>query len=44
MAQKPSASTSSNTEAMGSTLASASADAPEQRDQVASKLVDRFAI
>ena len=44
MAQKPSASTSSNTEAMGSTSASASADAPEQRDQVASKLVDRFAI
>ena len=26
------------------TSASASADAPEQRDQVASKLVDRFAI
>ena len=40
MAQKPSASMSSDTEAM----ASASADVPEQRDQVASKLVDRFAI
>jgi uncharacterized protein (DUF697 family) len=40
MAQKPSASTSSDSEAM----ASASADVPEQRDQVASKLVDRFAI
>jgi uncharacterized protein (DUF697 family) len=40
MAQKPSASMSSDTEAM----ASASADAPEERDQVASKLVDRFAI
>ena len=40
MAQKPSASMSSNTEAM----ASASADVPEPRDQVASKLVDRFAI
>ena len=40
MAQKPSASMSSNTEAM----ASASADVPESRDQVASKLVDRFAI
>jgi uncharacterized protein (DUF697 family) len=42
MAQKPSASMSSDSEAMGST--SASADVPEQRDQVASKLVDRFAI
>jgi uncharacterized protein (DUF697 family) len=40
MAQKPSASMSSDSEAM----ASASIDAPEQRDQVASKLVDRFAI
>jgi uncharacterized protein (DUF697 family) len=40
MAQKPSASMSSDTEAM----AAASADVPEQRDQVASKLVDRFAI
>ena len=40
MAQKPSASMSSDSEAM----ASASTDAPEQRDQVASKLVDRFAI
>ena len=40
MAQKPSASMSSNTEAM----ASASADVPEERDQIASKLVDRFAI
>ena len=40
MAQKPSASMSSDTEAM----ASASTDVPEQRDQVASKLVDRFAV
>jgi uncharacterized protein (DUF697 family) len=40
MAQKPSASMSSDTGAM----ASASTDVPEQRDQVASKLVDRFAI
>jgi uncharacterized protein (DUF697 family) len=40
MAQKPSASMNSDTEAM----ASASTDLPEQRDQVASKLVDRFAI
>ena len=40
MAQKPSASMSSDSEAM----ASASTDVPEQRDQVASKLVDRFAI
>jgi uncharacterized protein (DUF697 family) len=40
MAQKPSASMSSDTEAIAST----SSDAPEQRDQVASKLVDRFAI
>src|SRR5215470_9514695 len=38
MAQKSSASMSSDSEAMAST------DAPEQRDQVASKLVDRFAI
>jgi uncharacterized protein (DUF697 family) len=41
MAQKPSASMSSDSEAMASTT---SADVPEQRDQVASKLVDRFAI
>ncbi len=40
MAQKPSASMSSDTEAM----ASASADVAEPRDQAASKLVDRFAI
>jgi uncharacterized protein (DUF697 family) len=40
MAQKPSASMSSDTEAMAST----SAELPEQRDQAASKLVDRFAI
>jgi len=40
MAQKPSSSMNSDTEAM----ASATADAPEQRDQVASKLVDRFAV
>src|SRR6516225_174094 len=40
MAQKPNASMSSDTGAM----ASGSADVPEQRDQVASKLVDRFAI
>ena len=40
MAQKPSASMSSDTGAM----ASASTEVPEQRDQVASKLVDRFAI
>jgi uncharacterized protein (DUF697 family) len=40
MAQKPSASMSSDTEAIAST----SSDVPEQRDQVASKLVDRFAI
>jgi uncharacterized protein (DUF697 family) len=40
MAQKPSASMNSESEAMAST----SADVPEQRDQVASKLVDRFAI
>jgi uncharacterized protein (DUF697 family) len=38
MAQKPSPSMSSDTEAM------ASAELPEQRDQAASKLVDRFAI
>ena len=44
MAQKPSASMSSDSEAMGSTSASASTDAPKQREQVASKLVDRFAI
>jgi uncharacterized protein (DUF697 family) len=41
MAQKPSASMSSDSEAMASTT---STDVPEQRDQVASKLVDRFAI
>jgi uncharacterized protein (DUF697 family) len=40
MAQKPSASMSSDSEAMAST----SAELPEQRDQAASKLVDRFAI
>jgi uncharacterized protein (DUF697 family) len=40
MAQKTDASMSSDSEAM----ASASTDVPEQRDQVASKLVDRFAI
>src|SRR5262249_559240 len=40
MAQKPNASMSSDTEAM----ASASTDVPEQRDEVASKLVDRFAV
>jgi uncharacterized protein (DUF697 family) len=40
MAQKPSASMSSDTEATAST----SAELPEQRDQAASKLVDRFAI
>ena len=40
MAQKPSASMSSDTEAM----ASATTEAPEQRDQAASKLVDRFAL
>jgi uncharacterized protein (DUF697 family) len=41
MAQKPSASMSSDSEAMTSTT---STDVPEQRDQVASKLVDRFAV
>lgn len=40
MAQKPSSSMSSDTEAMAST----SSDVPEPRDQDASKLVDRFAI
>jgi uncharacterized protein (DUF697 family) len=40
MAQKPSASMSSDADAMAST----SAELPEQRDQAASKLVDRFAI
>jgi uncharacterized protein (DUF697 family) len=44
MAQKPGASMSSDNEAMASTTASTSTDVPEQRDQVASKLVDRFAI
>jgi uncharacterized protein (DUF697 family) len=43
MAQKPSASMSSDTEAMAST-ASTSTEVPEQRDQAASKLVDRFSI
>src|SRR5215472_18396004 len=38
MAQKSSASMSSDSEAMAST------DVPEQRDQAASKLVDRFSI
>ena len=40
MAQKPSASMSSDGDAMAST----SPELPEQRDQAASKLVDRFAI
>ncbi len=40
MAQKPSASMSSDTE----TVASTTGEMPEQRDQAASKLVDRFAI
>jgi uncharacterized protein (DUF697 family) len=40
MAQKPSASTSSDTEAM----TSPTSDMPEQRDQAASRLVDRFAV
>ncbi len=40
MAQKPSASMSSDTEAIASTPS----DVPEQRDQAASKLVDRFAL
>jgi uncharacterized protein (DUF697 family) len=44
MAQKPNASMSSDTEAMSSTTASTSTDVPEQRDQVASKLVDRFSL
>jgi uncharacterized protein (DUF697 family) len=48
MAQKPNASMSSDTEAMSSTTASTAAststDVPEQRDQVASKLVDRFSL
>jgi uncharacterized protein (DUF697 family) len=42
MAQKPSASMSSDTDAMASS--SATTDVPGQRDQAASKLVDRFAI
>ena len=42
MAQKPSASMSSDTEAMASS--SAASDVPEQRDHIASKLVDRFAL
>jgi uncharacterized protein (DUF697 family) len=40
MAQKPSSSMSSDTEATAST----SSDVPESRDQAASRLVDRFAI
>jgi uncharacterized protein (DUF697 family) len=50
MAQKPSASMSSDSDAMASsttassTTASASTAVPEQRDQAASKLVDRFSI
>jgi uncharacterized protein (DUF697 family) len=43
MAQKPNASMSSESEAMAST-ASTSTDVPEQRDQAASKLVDRFSL
>ena len=42
MAQKPNASMRSDSEAMASTTASG--DMPEQRDQAASKLVDRFSI
>jgi uncharacterized protein (DUF697 family) len=42
MAQKPNASMSSDSEAMAS--ATATAEVPEQRDQAASKLVDRFAV
>ncbi len=44
MAQKPSGSMSSDTEAMASSSASATSSVPEQRDQAAAKLVDRFAI
>ena len=44
MAQKPSASMSSDSEAMASTTASTSAEPTEQRGEAASKLVDRFAI
>jgi uncharacterized protein (DUF697 family) len=45
MAQKPSASMSSESDAMASsTTASASTAVPEQRDQAAAKLVDRFSI
>lgn len=45
MAQKPSASMSSDSMSSGTdATGSAAADAPEQRDQTASKLVDRFAI
>jgi uncharacterized protein (DUF697 family) len=40
MAQKPSASMNSDTEAM----ASGSGEVPEQRDQAASRLVDRFSV
>jgi len=43
MAQKPNASMNSESEAMAST-ASTSTDVPEQRDQAASKLVDRFSL
>jgi len=42
MAQKPNASMSSESEAMAST--GSTSDVPEQRDQAASKLVDRFSI
>jgi uncharacterized protein (DUF697 family) len=44
MAQKPNATMSSDTEAMASSTGSTSTDVPEQRDQAASKLVDRFSI
>jgi uncharacterized protein (DUF697 family) len=44
MAQKPNATMSSDTEAMASGTGSTSTDVPEQRDQAASKLVDRFSI
>jgi len=42
MAQKPNASMSPESEAMAST--GSTSDVPEQRDQAASKLVDRFSI
>jgi uncharacterized protein (DUF697 family) len=45
MAQKPSASMSSDSMSSGTdAMASAAADVPEERDQTASKLVDRFAL